>query len=194
MPAAPALSQQSSVLVVGLGNPGARYAQTRHNIGYRVVNELAETTSFQPVPFSLHKRTGAFVAEMPAGALRPGAPKLILARTATPMNTSGGVVNAWANYFHVAPAGIVAIYDDMEREFGSYTVRLGSGDKGHNGLKSVTKALGTKDYARLSVGIGRPPGKLDPSAFVLGKFSAAQEQELDFIIPDVADYLRQELL
>ena len=177
MSAVPALSQQSSVLVVGLGNPGARYAQTRHNIGYRVVNELAETTSFQPVPFSLHKRTGAFVAEMPAGALRPGAPRLILAK-----------------YVHVAPAGIFAIYDDMEREFGSFTVKHGSGDKGHNGLKSLTKALGTKDYARLSVGIGRPPGKMDASAFVLGKLSAAQEQELDFIIPDVADYLRQELL
>ena len=144
MHTANALSPHNSVLIVGLGNPGARYAQTRHNIGYRIVNELAETTTFQPVPFSLHKRTGAFVAEMPAGSMGYGSPKIILARTGTPMNTSG--------------------------------------------------ALGTKDYARLSVGIGRPPGKMDPSSFVLGNFSAAQERELDFIIPDVADYLRKALL
>lgn len=194
MPAAPAFSQHSSVLVVGLGNPGARYADTRHNIGYRVVQELAETTAFQPVPFSLHKRTGAFVAEMPAGALGPGAPKLILARTATPMNTSGGVVNALATYYRIAPAGIIAVYDDMERDFGSFILKHGSGDKGHNGLKSITKAMGTKDYARLSIGIGRPPGKMDASSFVLGRFSGAQEHELDFVIPDAADYLRRELL
>ncbi|WP_454980127.1 aminoacyl-tRNA hydrolase [Corynebacterium propinquum] len=194
MPAAPAFSQHSSILVVGLGNPGARYADTRHNIGYRVVQELAETTAFQAVPFSLHKRTGAFVAEIPAGALGAGAPKLILARTATPMNTSGGVVNALANYFRIAPTGVIAVYDDMERDFGAFTLKHGSGDKGHNGLKSITKALGTKDYARLSIGIGRPPGKMDASSFVLGKFSSAQEHELDFVIPDAADYLRRELL
>lgn len=194
MHTANALSQHNSVLIVGLGNPGARYAQTRHNIGYRIVNELAETTAFQPVPFSLHKRTGAFVAEMPAGSIGYGSPKIILSRTGTPMNTSGGVVNALANYFHIPAIGIVAVYDDMERDFGDFTLKHGSGDKGHNGLKSLTKALGTKDYARLSVGIGRPPGKMDPSSFVLGNFSAAQERELDFIIPDVAGYLRKALL
>ena len=109
------------------------------------------------------------------------------------MNTSGGAVKALANYFSVRPTDIIIIHDELEQDFGAVRLRLGGGDHGHNGLRSVTKSLGTKDYQRLSVGIGRPPGRLDPASFVLAKFSKKEAAEVPIIAADAADEVLQAL-
>ncbi len=175
----------SPILIVGLGNPGPKYADTRHNIGVRVLGELADRVTPVPASLSVHKRTNTEIAELPAGRL--GHRKVVLARTRGYMNLSGGPVKALATYFSVAPADLIVIHDELELDFGQVRLRTGGGDHGHNGLKSLTKSLGTKEYQRLAVGIGRPPGRMDPASFVLRPFTRAEELELPFLCADAAD-------
>lgn len=175
----------SPVLVVGLGNPGAKYAGTRHNIGVAVIEELCSRVTPMPVTLATHKRTNTEIAELPAGRLGPR--KVILARTRSYMNLSGGPVKALANYFGVTNADIIVAHDELELDFGRVQFKLGGGDHGHNGLKSVTKSLGTRDYRRLALGIGRPPGRMDPAAFVLRDFARNEQAELPIMCADAAD-------
>lgn len=181
----------SPILIVGLGNPGPKYADTRHNIGVRVLDELADRARPVPASFSVHKRTNTEIAELPAGRL--GARKVVLARTRGYMNLSGGPVKALMSYFSVAPQDLIVIHDELELDFGVVRLRTGGGDHGHNGLKSVTKSLGTKEYQRLAVGIGRPPGRMDPASYVLRPFSRAEEAELPIICAEAADELEKAL-
>ncbi len=174
-----------TILIVGLGNPGAKYAGTRHNIGHDVADELADRLF---ASFSLHKKTNAFLAEG-----RSGDRKVIVAKPACFMNLSGGPVSALAKYFSVAPANIVVVHDELELDFGVVKLRRGGGDHGHNGLKSTTKSLGTKDYQRLSVGIGRPPGRMDPASFVLKPFAKQEQADVPIICADAADEIERSL-
>lgn len=179
------------LLIVGLGNPGPKYTSTRHNIGHEVIAELASRATPQAASLSLNRKTNAEIAELAPGRL--GARRIILAQPRTFMNTSGGAVKALANYFSVQPADIVIIHDELEQDFGAVRLRLGGGDHGHNGLRSVTKSLGTKDYQRLSVGIGRPPGRMDPASFVLARFSKKEAADVPIIAADAVDEMLRTL-
>lgn len=165
-------------LVVGLGNPGPRYAGNRHNIGFMVADELADRMSAK---FKGHKG-GADVADG-----RLGGSRVVLAKPRGYMNTSGGPVAGTARFFKVAASNLVVIHDELDIEFGSVRLKQGGGDGGHNGLRSITKSLDTKDYYRVRCGIGRPPGRMDPADFVLKDFSVVQRKELPFVLDRAAD-------
>ncbi|MDG4833418.1 aminoacyl-tRNA hydrolase [Solwaraspora sp. WMMD1047] len=168
-------------LVVGLGNPGREYARHRHNVGFLVADLLADRTGGK---FSRHRRAVADVAE---GRLGFGGPKLILAKPLTYMNLAGGPAAALAQFFKVPPGQVIAAHDELDLPYGTVRVKCGGGEGGHNGLRSMSKSLGTKEYVRVRVGIGRPPGRQDPADYVLSDFSAVQRKELDFIVDRAAD-------
>ena len=153
------------LLVVGLGNPGPQYAKTRHNIGFMVAELLAGRIG---ASFKVHKRSGAEIA---TGRL--GGRSVVLAKPRTFMNESGRQVGPLAKFYSVAPADVIVIHDELDIDFGRLRLKLGGGEGGHNGLRSVANALGTKDFQRVRIGIGRPPGRKDPAAFVLENFTAA---------------------
>lgn len=167
-------------LVVGLGNPGDRYAGTRHNIGAMVVAELAARAGAR---LSAH-RARAAVAET---RLRPGAPRLVLAQPLSYMNLSGGPVRALVGYYSLGLEDLVAVHDDIDLPFGAVKLKRGGGDGGHNGLRDITKAMGGKDYVRVRVGVGRPPGRMDTADYVLKKFSGAEAKELPLLVSEAAD-------
>lgn len=169
----------NSFLIVGLGNPGPKYAGTRHNIGFDVVDEIAGQNY---TSFSVHKKSNTELAET-----RLGSAKLVLAKPRSFMNLSGGPIKALLQYFSMNPAQLIVVHDELELDFGVVKHRFGGGDHGHNGLRSTTKSLGTKDYQRLSVGIGRPPGRMDPASFVLKPWSKQEKAEIPIICADAAD-------
>ncbi|MEJ5920085.1 aminoacyl-tRNA hydrolase [Corynebacterium sp. H78] len=184
-------SSQSSntdpILVVGLGNPGPKYADTRHNVGHMVLDELASRTVPMASTFSVHKRSNAEIVQTrwsnPDGSER----QVILAKCRCFMNLSGGPIAALTKFFNVAPTNVIVVHDELDVEPGSIRLKRGGGEGGHNGLRSTTKSLGTKDYLRVRVGIGRPPGRQDPADYVLRSFSTTERKELPFIIQDAAD-------
>lgn len=167
-------------LVVGLGNPGPRYAATRHNVGQMVVDELA---SRRGESFSSH-RANARVAET---WLRPGAAKVVLAKPNSFMNVSGGPVAGLAQYYGIDPERVVVVHDELDIPFDTIRLKTGGGHGGHNGVRDVAKALGTPDFPRVRVGIGRPPGRQDPADWVLDPFSAAERTTLPILVGDAAD-------
>jgi len=167
------------LLVVGLGNPGPNYAQTRHNLGFMVADLLAARLGST---FKAHKRSGA---EVVTGRL--GGHSVVLAKPRSYMNESGRQVAPLAKFYSVPPADIVVIHDDLDLELGRIRLKLGGGEGGHNGLRSVATALGTKDFQRVRIGIGRPPGRKDPAAFVLENFTAAERPEVPTICEQAAD-------
>ncbi|GAB3088902.1 aminoacyl-tRNA hydrolase [Isoptericola nanjingensis] len=173
-------------LVVGLGNPGPKYAGNRHNVGQMVLDLLAERTGAR---FSRHARTQAAVAETRLGVLpggRPG-PRVVLAKPTTYMNTSGGPVAGLVKYYGVDPAQVVVVHDEVDIPFDTIKLKSGGGEGGHNGLRDITKALGTKDYVRVRVGVGRPPGRMDTADHVLKDFSATERKDLPILVDDAAD-------
>lgn len=168
------------VLVVGLGNPGERYAATRHNIGHMVVNELAHRNGER---FKAHKAQAA-VAEFRLGI---GGPKVVLAKPATYMNLSGKPVAALLKFFKVGPENLIVVHDELDIDFDTIRLKRGGGEGGHNGLKSISQALGTKDYLRVRAGIGRPPGRMAPADYVLRPFSSTEQKTLALHIERIAD-------
>jgi PTH1 family peptidyl-tRNA hydrolase len=167
------------LLVVGLGNPGPQYAKTRHNIGFMVAELLAGRIG---ASFKVHKRSGAEIA---TGRL--GGRSVVLAKPRTFMNESGRQVGPLAKFYSVAPADVIVIHDELDIDFGRLRLKLGGGEGGHNGLRSVANALGTRDFQRVRIGIGRPPGRKDPAAFVLENFTAAERTEVPTICEQAAD-------
>jgi PTH1 family peptidyl-tRNA hydrolase len=167
------------LLVVGLGNPGPQYAKTRHNLGFMVADLLAGRMGAQ---FKVHKRSGA---EIVTGRL--GHRPVVLAKPRTYMNESGRQVGPLAKFYSVMPADIIVIHDELDIDFGRIRLKLGGGEGGHNGLRSVANALGTKNFQRVRIGIGRPPGRKDPAAYVLETFSAAERPEVPAICEQAAD-------
>ncbi|MEV6372850.1 aminoacyl-tRNA hydrolase [Micromonospora sp. WP24] len=168
-------------LVVGLGNPGREYAGNRHNVGFMVAELLAQRVGAK---FGRHRRAVAEVAE---GRLGFGGPRLVLVKPLTYMNLSGGPVAALAQFYKVPPGQVVAVHDELDIGYGQLRVKCGGGEGGHNGLRSMTKSLGTKEYVRVRFGIGRPPGRQDPADFVLSDFSAVERKELEFLVDRAAD-------
>ncbi|UHJ54053.1 aminoacyl-tRNA hydrolase [Mycolicibacterium fortuitum] len=167
------------LLVVGLGNPGPAYAKTRHNVGFMVADILAARIGSA---FKVHKKSGA---EVITGRLA-GAP-VVLAKLRCYMNESGRQVGPLAKFYSVPPGRIVVIHDELDIDFGRIRLKVGGGEGGHNGLRSVASALGSKDFQRVRIGVGRPPGRKDPAAFVLEAFTAAERTELPTICEQAAD-------
>ena len=171
-------------LVVGLGNPGPSYAGHRHTVGYRVTSELAERMGS---PFRAHKSGRAEVVEgrlTPPGT--PG-PRVVLVRARSYMNESGGPVKQLATFYKVPPEHIVAVHDELDLPFDSMRVKLGGGDNGHNGVRSLRSALGTGDFHRVRIGIGRPPGRQSVSDFVLSDYSASERKAVPMQVITAAD-------
>ncbi|OLF15266.1 aminoacyl-tRNA hydrolase [Actinophytocola xanthii] len=171
-------SNDAPMLVVGLGNPGPRYAANRHNIGFLVADELAARMGGR---FKAHKG-GADVLE---GRLEGR--RVALAKPRSYMNVSGGPVAGTVRFYKVTPENLIVVHDELDLPYGTVRLKLGGGENGHNGLRSITKSLGTRDYLRVRFGIGRPPGRMDPADFVLRDFSAAERKELAFTIDHCAD-------
>ncbi len=168
-------------LVVGLGNPGPEYMANRHNVGFLVVDVLAERAG---ASFKGHK-TRSEVAETRLGG--PGGPPVVLARPRSYMNESGGPVSGLLKYYDIPLERLAVIHDELDLPFAALRAKFGGGDNGHNGLKSLRRSLGTGDYYRLRFGVGRPPGRMDPAAFLLRDFSAAERKDLDLEIDRCAD-------
>jgi len=181
-----------TILIVGLGNPGPQYADTRHNAGVAVIDELLGRTTPVPATLSVHKRTNTEVAELAAGRLIAN-DQVVLARTRAFMNLSGGPVKALMDYFRVQPSDLYVVYDELDLPLGEVKLREGGGDHGHNGLKSVTKSLGGKPYNKVAVGIGRPPGRMAPADYVLKPFTAKEQVELTIAAADAADEILRAL-
>ncbi|WGX95693.1 aminoacyl-tRNA hydrolase [Nocardioides sp. L-11A] len=171
-------------LVVGLGNPGPSYAGHRHNIGYLVVDELARRMGSG---FRAHKSGRADVVEGRLGAPGAGTPRVVLAKSRSYMNESGGPVKALATFYKVPAERVVAIHDELDIDFGTLRVKKGGGDNGHNGLKSMRSSLGTGDFYRVRAGIGRPPGRQEVADFVLSNYATRERKELPFQIDSAAD-------
>ena len=167
------------LLVVGLGNPGDNYARTRHNLGFMVADLLADRLGSK---FKVHKRSGADVV---SGRL--AGHSVLVAKPRCYMNESGRQVGPLAKFYSVPPAHIVVVHDDLDLDFGRIRLKIDGGEGGHNGLRSVASALGTKQFQRVRIGIGRPPGRKDPAAFVLENFSAAERGEVPTICEQAAD-------
>ncbi len=182
MRVAPSRVSDAPWLVVGLGNPGSEYAATRHNIGYRVADELAERVAGR---WQTHRQGRARVVECRLGGF-PGV-RAVLARPRSYMNESGGPVAALAAFFKVPSERIVAVHDELDLPYGDLRLKLGGGDNGHNGLKSIRRSLGTGDFHRIRFGIGRPQGQQAPADFVLSAFSVRERTELPEHVARCAD-------
>lgn len=167
-------SQSNRWLIIGLGNPGPEYENTRHNIGAMVVSQMAQTAKAK---FSSHKAR-ANVAEFRMG-VGVEAPSLILATLRCYMNESGGPTKALADFYKIKGDHIIIAHDELDIPYQAIRVKFGGGDNGHNGLKSITSALGSGDYFRLRLGIGRPPASQSPADFVLKPFSSAERKTME---------------
>ncbi|WP_439564222.1 aminoacyl-tRNA hydrolase [Microcella sp.] len=173
-------SSADTWLVAGLGNPGPEYAGNRHNVGAMVLEHLAGRLGAR---FGRH-RTTTMLAE---GRLRPGGPKLVLARPLSYMNTSGGPVSSAAAYFGIPAERVIVIHDDLDLPFETIKLKADGGHGGQNGVRDVIKALGTPDFVRVRVGIGRPPGRQDAADYVLRDFGSTEKTRLPFVLDDAAD-------
>ncbi|WP_066514962.1 aminoacyl-tRNA hydrolase [Curtobacterium ammoniigenes] len=167
-------------VVVGLGNPGPDYAGNRHNVGQMVLDELARRMGSS---FRRHK-TPTEVAE---GRTSPGGPRLVLAKPRSFMNTSGGPVSAVLRFYDVAPDRLIVVHDELDIPFDVVRLKSGGGHGGHNGLRDIIKAVGTPDFTRVRVGVGRPPGRQDPADFVLHDFSSTERRALPLLVDRAAD-------
>jgi peptidyl-tRNA hydrolase, PTH1 family len=165
-------------IIAGLGNPGPEYANTRHNAGQMVLALLAERIGAK---FKAH-RSRCDIAEG-----RLGNQPVTLARPLSYMNLSGQPIASLATFYKVPPERLVVIHDELDIPFGTLRLKLGGGDNGHNGLRSISQSLGTRDYYRVRFGIGRPPGRMDAANFVLKDFSTAERKDLPWAIDRAAD-------
>ena len=165
-------------LVVGLGNPGPKYAGNRHNVGFLVADLLAERVGGR---FKAHKGRADVVEGRLAGQ------RVVLAKPMSFMNLSGGPAASLRDFYKIPVERIVVIHDELDIPFASLRLKRGGGDNGHNGLRSLSQSLGTREYLRVRWGIGRPPGRQDPADFVLKDFSAAERKELPFLLDRAAD-------
>ncbi len=169
-----------SWLIVGLGNPGPEYSHNRHNVGQMVLDELAARAGGG---FKAHKAR----AQVLEGRLGIGGPRIVLAKPLCYMNVSGGPVSALARFYDIEPGHVIAVHDEIDIPFNTIKLKLGGGEGGHNGLRDMSKALATKDYLRVRVGVGRPPGRMDTADFVLRDFATPEKKELPFLLDSAAD-------
>jgi PTH1 family peptidyl-tRNA hydrolase len=165
-------------LVVGLGNPGPGYAGNRHNVGSMVVAELAQRLS---ATFK-SSRSNALVAEG-----RLGENRFVLAKPLSFMNLSGGPTASLLKYYKLDASRLIVVHDELDIPFDTLRLKFGGGNGGHNGIRDISAALGTPDYIRVRVGIGRPPGRMDAAAFVLQNFGGVERETLPNLIGEAAD-------
>ncbi|MFE6870006.1 aminoacyl-tRNA hydrolase [Kitasatospora sp. NPDC057692] len=170
-------SYEGPWLVVGLGNPGEQYARNRHNIGFMVVDLLAQRMGAK---FKAHKSRAQVAEGRLAGR------RVVLAKPQSFMNLSGGPVTALRDFYKAPLSALVAVHDELDIDYAALRLKLGGGDNGHNGLKSITKSLG-QDYHRVRCGIGRPPGRMEVADFVLKDFSATERKDLEWFVDRSAD-------
>ncbi len=170
-------------LVVGLGNPEDEYGGTRHNVGADAVRALARR---EHVELSRNKRIRCELAEARIAGQRVG-----LAVPSSYMNLSGGPVQQAAAWLKAPAENVIVVHDDLDVEVGRLKVKRGGGHAGHNGLKDVDRALGTRDYLRVRIGIGRPPGRMAGKDFVLRRFTPAEREHIDVSIEEAADAVEQ---
>ena len=166
-------------LVGGIGNPGPTYSATRHNVGYLVTDVLANRMG---ASWKSHKATRAEVIEG-----RLFGEHVVLGRCRSYMNESGGPVSAMAKFFGVEADHVIAIHDELDIDFGALRIKFGGGDNGHNGLKSIRQWLGTGEFYRVRVGIGRPLGQQSVHDFVLKPYSTAERKDLPTYVEEAAD-------
>ncbi|RJO76345.1 aminoacyl-tRNA hydrolase [Nocardia panacis] len=166
-------------LVIGLGNPGSEYERTRHNVGFLVADVLAERVGGR---FAVHKKSGADLLQA-----RLDGRQVLIAKPRSYMNLSGRPVAALAKFFSVPPTEVIVVHDELDLPFGAVKLKRGGGEGGHNGLRSISAALTTKDYVRARIGIGRPPGRQDPADFVLKPFATPERKEVPVIVEQAAD-------
>jgi PTH1 family peptidyl-tRNA hydrolase len=171
-------------LVVGLGNPGPAYAGHRHNVGYLVVDELASRAGSR---FSAVRGLRAETAEVRLGLPGVEAPRLVLAKSRTFMNETGGTVSRLLGYFKLEPDQMIVVHDELDIDPGQLRVKFGGGDNGHNGLRSIRASLGSGEFYRIRVGIGRPPGRQDPADFLLSNFPASAREAVAVEVNRAAD-------
>jgi PTH1 family peptidyl-tRNA hydrolase len=178
------MSEQTAApwLVIGLGNADAGYAGHRHNVGHLVVGELAQRMG---ASFRAHKSGRADVVEGRIGGV--GGPRVVLAKPRGYMNESGGPAAALTKFYKTPVGAVVAVHDELDIPFDTLRVKLGGGDNGHNGLRSLRSALGSGDFYRVRVGIGRPPGRQSPADFVLSDYSSLERKILPFQVDRAAD-------
>ncbi|HEY6793978.1 MAG TPA: aminoacyl-tRNA hydrolase [Kineosporiaceae bacterium] len=180
-------ADDSPWLIVGLGNPGPAYAGNRHNVGAMALDVLAVDLGLR---FGRHK-TRADVAQgrLPMSGGRPGG-RLVLAKPTSYMNESGGPVSGLVRFYRVPVERLLVVHDELDIPFGDLRLKRGGGEGGHNGLRSVTASLGSRDYCRLRFGIGRPPGRMDPADYVLRDFSGSERKDLEVLLAEVAAAVR----
>jgi PTH1 family peptidyl-tRNA hydrolase len=165
-------------LVVGLGNPGPEYSGNRHNVGFDVVEALASRVGGR---FKSHKARADVIEGRLAGQ------RVVLAKPRSYMNESGGPVSSLRDFFKVPLERLVVVHDELDLPYAGLRLKLGGGDNGHNGLKSLRRSLGSGEFNRVRFGIGRPPGRMDAAAFVLRDFSATERKELGALVERAAD-------
>ncbi|HZE40505.1 MAG TPA: aminoacyl-tRNA hydrolase [Stackebrandtia sp.] len=173
----------SPYLIAGLGNPGAKYAGNRHNVGFMIADLLAERVGGSAS--AAWKRKGR--AEVCEGRFVIGGPKVILVKPMTFMNVSGQAVAPLASFFKIPPERIIVVHDELDLPYGVVRLKSGGGEGGHNGLRSISQSLGTKAYVRARFGVGRPPGRMDAAAYVLKDFSASERTQLPLFVDLTAD-------
>lgn len=171
-------------LVVGLGNPGPAYAGTRHNVGQLVIDELARRAS---ATLKRHK-ANAMAAE---ARVAPGAPRLILATPNSFMNLSGGPVAGLLRFYSLTPDRLIVVHDELDIPFDTLKLKFGGGHGGHNGVRDILAAVGTGDFTRVRVGVGRPTGSRQAADHVLSPFSGAERKQLPSLVADAADAVEQ---
>lgn len=169
-------------VIVGLGNPGREYERTRHNVGYLVVDVLAERLGLQ---FARHRRAHADAAEGHAFVGTADHCRVVLLKSRSYMNETGGPVKAALDF--TKADGLVVIHDELDIPLGALRVKFGGGDNGHNGLRSLRKSLGNGDFFRVRCGVGRPPGRQDPADYLLSDFRAGERPEVAVMVEEAAD-------
>ena len=172
------MAEYDGWLVIGLGNPGPGYAGNRHNVGFMVLDLLAQRMGGR---FKRHRAH----AEVLEGRL--SGTRVVLAKPRTYMNESGGPAVGLRDFFKTPLGRVVVVHDELDLPFGHLRLKLGGGDNGHNGLRSLRRSLGSGDFNRVRFGVGRPPGQMDAAAFVLRDFAASERKEIEFLVDRAAD-------
>lgn len=185
-PKTPAVSD-NTWLIAGLGNPGPGYSGNRHNVGQMVLDVLGARLGGK---FGTSKARAVVLD----GRLGIGGPKLILAKPLTYMNLTGGPVSQLAKFYGIEPDHVVAVHDEIDIPFNTIKVKIGGGEGGHNGLRDISKALGTKEYLRVRVGVGRPPGRQEAADYVLKDFSSTEKKDLPILLEEAADAVESVVL
>lgn len=174
---------QEQWLIVGLGNPEPKYFGNRHNVGHMVVDALVKEMGGK---LGAHK-TPAWVCEGHLGIPGSNLAKVVVAKLSSYMNTSGHPTRALCDFFHIPPDHLLVIHDELDLPEHELRLKKGGGEGGHNGLRSISQHLGTKDYCRLRIGVGRPPGRMDPARYVLTDFPSSEKSHWEVTVAKAAD-------